>query len=434
MVHPQPPRLRRDLRATLADSACFAAMTGVGENCFPPFILAMGLGEIAAGLIATIPMLVGSVLQGVAPRAVRAVGSNKRWVIFCVACQACSFIPLIASAATGRIGLWAAFAVVSLYWFGGVGGAAPWTTWIGGLVPAEIRADFFARRNRLIQSCVVASFLVAGAVLERARGTHESLMMFGLIFGFGLAARATSLVMLGATSEPRVDVRRDRAVGLAELARRIARGDETRVLLYLLLGQAAAQLATPFFTPFMIEQARFSYVQFTVLVATAIVARVLATYLWGPIAARHGARRLLWIGAVAIVPHPLLWLVNDSFWYLFAAQCYCGFAWAAWELAALLIYIEGIRGDERTSILTTFNVVNAFTITLGSIVGAAALAVVGAGRTGYFVAFALSAACRLAAVLALRAGPPASGRALRAAADRASRGGPADFRSPAGVG
>lgn len=434
MLHAQPPRLRRDLRATLADGACFAVMTGVGENYFPAFVLAMGLGEIAAGLIATIPMLIGSVLQVLAPLGVRLVRSDKRWVIFCVACQACSFLPLIQAAFQGRIGWWAAFAVVSLYWFGGVGGAAPWTTWIGGLVPAEVRAAFFARRNRLIQACVVVTLLAAGAALEQAASSGRTLAMFGLIFCVGFAARATSVCMLSATSEHRPSVRTDRSVSLAELGRRLVRGGDTRVLLYLLAGQAAAQVATPYFAPFMLKEVRFTYVEFTVLVATAIVARVLTTYLWGRVATRYGTRRLLWIGAAAIVPHSLLWLVSDGFWYLLAAQFYCGFAWAAWELAALLFYIEGVRAEERTSILTTYNVINAFTIVAGSLAGAGLLHVADLGRGGYFVVFAASAVARLAALLALRhtgASRPSDGDGEGAAVPRPVV---ADYPSRAGVG
>src|SRR6202011_3259909 len=55
-------RIRKDLRASVADGASFSVMVGIGETYLPAFVLAMGMGEIAAGLISSIPLLVGAVL------------------------------------------------------------------------------------------------------------------------------------------------------------------------------------------------------------------------------------------------------------------------------------------------------------------------------------------------------------------------------------
>ena len=55
--------VRKDLRASLADGASFSVMVGIGETYLAAFVLALGMGEIAAGLISSIPLLAGSVLQ-----------------------------------------------------------------------------------------------------------------------------------------------------------------------------------------------------------------------------------------------------------------------------------------------------------------------------------------------------------------------------------
>ena len=47
----------RDLRAITADGVFFSVMVGLGEAYVPAFALAVGLGEIVAGLVATVPML-----------------------------------------------------------------------------------------------------------------------------------------------------------------------------------------------------------------------------------------------------------------------------------------------------------------------------------------------------------------------------------------
>src|SRR5438552_13040923 len=73
--------LRKNLRNSVSDGASFSVMVGIGETYFPAFVLALGMGEIAAGLIASVPLLVGAVLQMVSPSAVVWLGSNRRWVV-----------------------------------------------------------------------------------------------------------------------------------------------------------------------------------------------------------------------------------------------------------------------------------------------------------------------------------------------------------------
>ena len=60
-------QLRRDLRAIVGDGVAFSVMVGAGESYIPAFALAAGLGEITAGLVATLPMLVGAAFQLVTP-------------------------------------------------------------------------------------------------------------------------------------------------------------------------------------------------------------------------------------------------------------------------------------------------------------------------------------------------------------------------------
>ncbi len=121
------PAARHDLRAILGEGAAFSIMVGVGESYLPAFALAMGLGQVAAGLVATIPLLAGAVLQLVSPLAVRRLGSHRRWVVWCAALQAMSFLPLAVAAMVGRINVVVMFAVVAVYWGAGQGTSSAWS-------------------------------------------------------------------------------------------------------------------------------------------------------------------------------------------------------------------------------------------------------------------------------------------------------------------
>ena len=71
--------LRRDLKLLTTDGACWAVMSGAAEWQFALFALAIGLSEVRAGLVGTVPLFLASLLQLVTPWGVRVVGSIRRW-------------------------------------------------------------------------------------------------------------------------------------------------------------------------------------------------------------------------------------------------------------------------------------------------------------------------------------------------------------------
>ncbi len=93
-----PHALPRDLRASMADGMAFGGMVGIGETFLPAFVLAVGLGEITAGLAGSLPLLAGGLMQMVSPFGVRFLQSHRRWVVLCAFLQAASFAPLVAAA------------------------------------------------------------------------------------------------------------------------------------------------------------------------------------------------------------------------------------------------------------------------------------------------------------------------------------------------
>lgn len=376
-------------------------MVGIGETYLAAFALAAGMGEVAAGLVSTVPLLAGAVLQLCSPAAVRRLNSHRRWVALCALCQAASFLPLVAAVWLGRVPAPLVFVVAAVYWGAGMGTGPAWNTWVGTIVPCRLRAGFFARRTRVSQVGVLVGFLVGGLALEWSRAHGAVLSAFACLFLIASACRFVSAGFLLSQSEPVPPNGNHRRVPLWELVRRLRVGADGSLLLYLLAVQTAAQIAGPYFTPYMLGQMKFSYAWFVLLIGTSFAAKIACLPFLGRLARRIGARRLLWFGGVGIVPLSALWLVSHSFAFLIVVQILGGAAWAAYELAMFLLFFETIREDERTSVLTTFNLANAAATVLGSLIGGAVLALLAESRGSYLVVFALSSTVRLAAVVLL---------------------------------
>ena len=88
--------LRRNLNAMNADGFSFSVMVGIAETYLPAFMLARGLGDLNAAMIATVPVLLGSVLQLFAPFLLQRLKSYRRFVVTTASIQACSMLMLMA--------------------------------------------------------------------------------------------------------------------------------------------------------------------------------------------------------------------------------------------------------------------------------------------------------------------------------------------------
>ncbi|HEV3137947.1 MAG TPA: MFS transporter, partial [Pirellulales bacterium] len=354
-----------------------------------------------AGLITTIPLLAGSVLQLVSPAAIRYLGSHRRWVVMCAVLQALSFLPLSAAALAGEMSTIAVFAVVAVYWGAGLGISAAWNTWVDTLVPSRIRAPYFARRTRAGQLALLLGFVGGGVSLQAGAWADKRLLVFGLLFLSAAICRFASAGFLASQSEP--VPRRDgqRQVSMREFFARFRNANDGRLLLYLLSVQAAAQIAGPYFTSFMLGPMRLSYASYVTLIGVSFAAKAFSLPALGRFASRFGARKLLWLGGLGIVPISALWVISHEFAFLLFVQVLSGVTWAAYELAMLLLFFETIRPEERTSVLTTFNFANSVATAAGSLLGGALLAYGGKTEQTYLLLFALSSAARLATLIGL---------------------------------
>lgn len=428
--------LRKNLALSLADASSFSLMVGLGETYLPPYVLALGLGELAAGLIATLPMVAGALLQLVSPYAVRAFRSHRRWVVLCASLQAASFLPIISLAFIRSIPPQFVFLAAAAYWAGGLGTSPAWNTWICNLVPARLRSTFFARRFRFAQAAMFLGFVLGGITLQLSKGSQFHLMAFGAIFLLAGTCRGCSAICLALHSEPIVDENRFRHVSTREWFGQLRRGRGGRLLAYLMAVQASVWISGPYFGPFMLKQLQFSYLTFVLLMAGGYVAKIVSLPWLGRIARTHGAHWVLWIGGVGIVPVSGLWLLSNSIGYLLILQILGGVVWAAYELAMSLMFFEAIPQAERTSVLTKFNLANSVATVTGSLIGWSLLMALGVTKESYLVIFVVSSIARGLAVILLSRVPNGNvdtGNARPATSDTISSGSPVTCEDPAGA-
>lgn len=398
-------QLRRDLRAMLGDGVAASVMVGIGECYLPAFALALGHGDVVSGLVATVPMLAGALIQLASPAAVGILDSHRRWIVLCAGLQALCFLPLVVSALAHEMDLVLLYAVASLYWGLGMSTGPAWTTWASSLVPSRMRPAFFANRARASQLALVVSLVGGGMILQVGKGRGAELGAYAVIFGIALLARGVSAAFLHSQREPETLEVGETSISPAVISKHVRTGGHGRLLLFLLTFQAGVMVASPYFTPYWLAELELSYLEFTVLTATAFGARVLALPFLGRYVRRAGTRTVLWRAGLTISTFPVLWLVTDHFaWFVFL-QVLSGVGWAAFELASLLSFFERIPPQGQTSVLTLYNLANATAVVTGSAIGGLLLRGFGEGPAGFVAIFVVSTVARVAMLGFLRRVP-----------------------------
>lgn len=405
--HTQPSTLRHNLLAIRADGALHSAMVGMGENYFAPFALAIGVGQAASGLVTTVPLFLGAVLQLLAPRGVCLAGSYRKWVVLCAALQALSFAPLAYAATVGAIHPAGLFLAIGLYWGAGMATMPAWNTWVGRLVPTRLRSRYFALRTRTSQGALLAGFLLAGCALQAAAHWNAVLITFAAVFALAMISRLGSAACLARQTELR-GLHHHR-LATKDIVARFRGSSEGRLLVYLIAIQASVQVSGPYFAPFMLKQLHLPYAGYAALVSVSYIAKIAAAPLWGRVAQRHGARTLMWCGGLGVIPIASLWVVSRSFPYLMLVQTASGVCWSAYELAMFLLLFDAIPERDRVSMLTAYNFANSLATVVGSLGGGLLLAALGQNYGAYLAVFAASSVCRLVSVTLLMRVPTPAG-------------------------
>jgi len=402
--------LRRDLLVSTVDAVVFSVMVGCGETYIPAFGLALGLGPVAAGMLASLPVLVGAIVQLVTPLAVARLGTNLGWCVACTTVQSLSFVPLVVWAIRGHAALWELLFAASVYWSAGMAGGPAWNTWIGTLVPEKMRTAFFAQRNRLGQFGVFVGFVAGGLALQFGEGRGRTLLAFAGIFAVAGACRLLSMLLLASCREPlrppTASPPGERVPAIATRLRRavatMARSPSGAVVTYACALAFGAHFSGPYFTPYMLRDRGFSYHAFMLVIATQFLAKAIALPWLGRLGSQLGSAGLLRVGGLSVIPLAMLWLVSANVWWLMGVQFLAGFAWAAYELGLALLFFDAVPHEERTAVITAYNLGVAVATVVGAAAGGLLLRSLGENHMAYYSVFVVSSILRLAAIPLLR--------------------------------
>src|SRR3989344_356317 len=391
--------VKKSLRYSIIDGSFYSLMTGVGHSLIIPFALAMKATNLQIGFLSSFPDLIAPLSQFATIKAMKH-NQRKSLILKAALFQAFMWIPILLIPfiilSQGPLVLVLIFSLLAL--FGSFIGPA-WASWIGDLVPEEKRSSFFGTRNKIIGLVALISTLLAGFFLDKFKAINKIFLGFAILFFIAFVARLISISYIKKMYEPKFKLEEKYQFTFWQFIKKAPFNNFGRFTIYFTLINFTANIASPFFTVYMLKSLNFSYAQYTIAGFVSAISGLLIMSQIGKIGDKYGNISIIKISGFLIPFVPLLWLLTKNFYLILLIQVFSGIAWAAFNLSSSNFYFDSTSPQRRAACLTYLNVLTGIGVFLGGILGGYLSTTIKLNFDSILVLFIISGILRLATSL-----------------------------------
>jgi len=302
-LSPQPhvsqDECARGLRLLVVEAAFSGGASALTSGVIlTAFALHLGASNMMVGILASAPFL-AQLLQLPAILLVERWRQRKRIAVLTSIAGRLMLAVMAATAFfTGTAPLLAFLTAQFVLCGLGAIGTCAWNAWLRDLAPENRLGQVFARRTVWLTAINLAFGLVAALALDRtSAGSSGRSMVFAGMFAAGCITGLVSARVVCGMPEPLMPAPIG-AVRLRELLRQpLQDGNFRRLLVFVGSWQFAVNLATPFFTVFIVQQLGINISFVMVLSVVSQIANILALRSWGVLSDRFANKSVLAICA-----------------------------------------------------------------------------------------------------------------------------------------
>lgn len=366
-----PEATRRGLRISVIEGSWATVHIVLTTNAFlTGYALFLGCNDFELSLVTSVPLLM-QLFQIFGARLVERTGRRK------AICAWLSFI--------GRL-VWLPMALLPFLWHGEVivlflalyalgtllqNLATPaWLTWMGDLVPRQIRGRYFGWRNRVVGIVTMVTSIVAGLILDLARDHGREGGGFLTIQLIAVGAAAVAFYYIRRQPEPAY--RPERMPPLGEyVARPLRDGTYRRILVFYLYWLFAVGISTPFFAAHLLKNLGWNFKGIAYLNIVTAAMTILSQPFWGRLIDRFGHKPVLTVCEVAILHLPLYYAFCPPgvSWPIWLNAVLTGVFWSGFNLAIFSLVLAALPAKGRPGYTAAYSawsgVMNFIAITFG---------------------------------------------------------------------
>lgn len=294
-LHVSEEECARGLRLLVVEAAFSGGATALTTGVIlTAFALHLGASNLMVGVLASAPFL-SQLLQLPAILLVERVRKRKRIAVLTsivgrLMLAIMAVTAFFAGISPLLIFLTAQFVLCGLQ----AVGTCAWNAWLRDLAPEHSLGQVFAKRTVWLTAINLALGLAAAVALDvTAPHSYARNLVFATMFGIGCVTGLISARIVTAMPEPLMPPPGG-AIRLTKLLRQPLRDHNfSRLLVFVGSWQFAVNLATPFFTVFIVRQLHFNVSFVMVLSVVSQIANILAVRTWGLLSDRFANKSVL---------------------------------------------------------------------------------------------------------------------------------------------
>lgn len=363
-------KIKKSLDFSIFEGAFYSLMSGLGDSYFLPLAVFLKATDFQLGLINSLPRFIGSLFQGASYKISSFFKGRKNFVVVTILLEALLYIPLIfiISYGDGNI-IWIYLLIIILYFISALISVPAWSSWMAELVDIKIRGSYFSARNKIVQLTFFLSYMAGGIILQYSKIIYNSpviafTIMFFIAFVSGLfSAYFEAKVFEFKFKKERSDITFSRFLS------EISRSNYGLLTLYLCLMNFAVYCPAAYFAPYVLNDLKFSYLEFVIVDVMQLVVKYLVFPIWGRLNDKYKSSSILAIAGFSMPLVPILWAFSRNFYELILIQIYAGITWAAFDLSSFNILLDTTNKSKREKYISYYNILNGFAILFGSLFG-----------------------------------------------------------------
>jgi len=359
-------KLNKALKDSIKEGSAYSAMEGITSTYSTPFALALGANEAEVGILNSIPNLFITLSQHFAgkyfkKRDKKKVTANLAlmqrivWMIIV-------FIPLFFF--QGSIWFFIFLIIISqvVLSFSNTG----WSSWMGNLVPEDIRGSYFGKRNTIVSIFSFSTTLIGGWIL----GLTKSLLGFSLIFFFASMFGLISYFYLKKIPEVNPKKTKAKKINVIKFINDLKKYRNFRPFtMHMALLNFAVNIASPFFTVYMLNVMKVGYEWYGIVIASEILTRIFMLRYWGKLSDKFGDRTIMCLCNILLVFYPFFFLFVTNPYQLIFISIFSGIAWSGFDISAFNYILDVTPPDNRPSYIANYKTYTGFALFLGPLTG-----------------------------------------------------------------
>ncbi|HYH16815.1 MAG TPA: MFS transporter [Flavisolibacter sp.] len=261
------------------------------------------------------------------------------------------------------------------YFFGSIAGAS-WNSWMKDLVPENILGTYFSRRSRLTQTLNVVLSLVLALSLDYIKKYYPQMELtaYSIMFVVGALIGMLGVYFLSRTPEPRSYLAKENLFKL--FGKPLKDKNFRQLLAFNSFWAFALNIATPFFSVYMMKSLNLPLSTIIGLGLLAQVSSIFSIQMWGRYSDQYSNKTIMSIAAPIYIACILAWTFTAMgstsmivLGLLAIINVFTGISTAGINLTLNNICLKLSPKDESIVYISARNIIVAFVSAVGPMVG-----------------------------------------------------------------